>query len=187
MANPFSVQNLICDGGILKVIYNDRGECKTVASEGAGFQFDTSLTIPHDIHTALPGAWTVLFGDLGNVGMTQVGGTFKNNTLDDINIKVTLQYAWMPFSTAGTSRFMYIKRKNLSTDIVLANYVASNNTDVAQLGTNTFVLKPTEYFQPWAWQNSGANAFLGLLGTDPSTNIVIPPTTITIERLFDFR
>jgi hypothetical protein len=184
--NPFSVVSVLCDGGILKVIYNDRGECKTVASEGAGHQFDGAITIPNLIHTQIPGFWTLLFGDLSKIGIEKSGNIFANITQADINLKVSLQYGWTPFSVTGTSRLMYIKRNNSNTDIVLANYAASNNTDVAQLGSNTFVLKPGEYFQPWAWQNSGANAYLGQTGIDLSTNLIVPSTTITIERLFSY-
>jgi len=184
--NPFSVVSVICDGGILKVLYNDRGECKTVASEAAGYQFEGAFTIPHIVHTCLPGFWTLFFGDLAKLGLQKSGNIFANITQNDINLKLTLQYGWTPFSVTGTSRFMYAKRNNMDTDIILANYAASNNTDVAQIGSSTFVLKPGEYFQPCAWQNSGANAYLGQTGIDPSTNLMIPPTTLTIERLFSY-
>ncbi len=186
MPNPFSVVSVVCDGGILKVIYNDRGECKTVASEGAGYQFDSEITIPNETPTQIPGFWMLLFGDLAKMGLEKSGNIFANITQENINLKVSLQYTWTPFSVTGTSRFMYVKRNNKNDDIVLANYVASNNTDVVQLGSNTFQLKPSEYFQPWAWQNSGANAYLGKGGIDTSTNIMLPPTTIIIERLYSY-
>jgi len=187
MPNQFGVDSVECVGGLMTVKYSDNGNCKTAVAESAGLGFDGQLTIPHQVPTALPGAWYTLFGDIVKVGLAKSGDVFRNVTGEEIYIKISLQYGWKPFSTAGTSRLMFVKRNNTASDIVLANYAASNNTDVAQTATNTFVLKTGEFFQPWAWQNSGAVAYLGFATLDPSTNIQIPETTLTLERVFDFR
>jgi hypothetical protein len=187
MPNQFGVASVDCVGGLMTVKYSDNGNCKVAVAESAGFGLDANLPVPNLVPTPLPGAWYTLFGNLEKVGLTRNGDVFTNTTGQEIYIKLSLQYGWRPFSTAGTSRLMFVKRNNVASDIVLANYAASNNTDVSQTATNVFVLKANEYFQPWAWQNSGALAYLGIGGLDSSTNIQVPETTLTIERIFDYR
>jgi hypothetical protein len=190
MPNQFGVDSVDCVNGLMTVKYSDNGNCKVPVAQSAGFGLDGTIPIPNITGTGLPGQWYTLFGDLNKVGLSKFGDFFSNITGEDICVKVTLQYGWRPFSTAGTSRLMYIMRftgtNSTTGEIVMGNYAASNNTDVVQSASNIIVLKKNQSFQPFAWQNSGALAYLGQAGLDTSTNIIIPETTITIERIFDF-
>jgi hypothetical protein len=182
--NCFGLTALQCTGNIFIQTYSDAGDCHLETEESVMFEFDGPITVNSEIHAALPGTWTNIFGNLRNIGLEQDGAFFKNVSGVDMVYRVTMQYSWLPLSALNSSRFMYIIRNNLPNEILFSNYAASTDTDVAQTGFNVFTLKPNEYFQPWAWQDSGFDAVLGSNETDPVTGIIMPKTTITIERYY---
>jgi hypothetical protein len=182
--NCFGLTAIQCTGNVFMQTYSDAGNCDLETEESVFFEFDGPFTVNSEIHTGLPGTWTNVFGNLENIGLEQFESVFRNKSGHDLSIRVTLQYSWLPLSALHSSRYMYIIRNNLPNEIVLANYAASNNTDVIQNGFNVFTLKPNEYFQPWAWQDSGNSAILGNNEPDPMTGVKMPKTSITIERYY---
>jgi len=182
--NCFGMTALQCTGNVLLQTYSDGGDCLVETEESVMFEFSGPITVNSKIHTPLPGLWSNVFGNLKNIGLELDGDIFKNISGVDMTYRVTLQYSWLPLSILHSSRYMYMIRNNLSNEIVFSNYAASNNTDVAQTGYNVFTLKPHEYFQPWAYQDSGEDAILGSSDIDPITGVQMPKTILTVERYY---
>lgn len=173
----FGVKSVSCSSGILLVTLADSGGCLNCMTGMALYKMGTKLTVSNNSSTGVPSAnWSLLFGDLTDAGLSIDGDTFKNAVGSEIKVRVTLQYYWTPTSANGTTRSAYCVRNASASDIPVASFVASNDTNVAQVATNIFTLGIGDYFQPFAYQNSGAAAYLG----DPADAV---PTTLLIERL----
>jgi len=175
-----------CTGSILMATFSDSGECKIDVGHSCMYRFDNVLTVHSNKETPLPGFWTKEYGRLQSLGLTLEGDIFRNLSGFDSVYKITVQVGWMPKSTIGSTRRIYLVISDRMQEIPLAEYSASNNTDMAQIGYNQFSLKNGEHFQPYVWQNTGENATVGFVGTDVETGLVIPYTNIVIERVFEY-
>jgi hypothetical protein len=172
----FTIKSLQCNNGILSAVFSDAGGCLSGCTSGLAFYTLNSKTIiPNNTNTPIS-AWGLNFGDLDPVGLDFSAGEFTNVFGASINIKVTIQFVWSPNAIPGTTRAGYVERNNTSSNIPLANFVASDDDRVIQTFSNFFNLSDGDTFKVYAFQNSGSNTYLG----DP---LVSGSTTLLIERL----
>lgn len=171
----FGVKSLQCNSGRLLVTMADSGGCANCTS-GVAFYTLGQTTVSTATQTPVPNNWTLIMGDLTDTGLTIDGDTFKNTFGAQITLKLTLQYYWSPLSVVNQTRSCYVVRNGSTSDIPVANFAASNQTYVTQGASNIIVLQNDEYFQPYAYQDSGADAYIGFAGASV-------PTTLLIERL----
>ena len=179
MANCFGVSAVQCTAGLLMVTYSDAGDCKIAMSDSVFYEFNSTITIPTDTNTQIPGTWNIIYGDISQCGLILQGNVFKNITGGNLNINVTIQAAWWPVTPVGTvdsTRSIFCVRNGSLTDIPLAAVTGANDTSTVQSVTNTIRLANGGYFQPYVYQNSGVDAFIG----DASQ---LAKTTIFIERV----
>jgi hypothetical protein len=174
-----------CTGSILMATFSDSGECKIDVGRSCMYIFDTPLIVHSNKHTPMPGTWSNEYGLLKSVGLTLEGDLFRNLSGKDLILRINMQVGWMPYSVIGTTRILYVIISGRMQEIVLSEYVASTNSDIVIAGTNQFLLKNGEHFQPYVWQNTGLNLTIGFSGIDNDTGLIIPYTNIAIERIFD--
>lgn len=179
MANCFGVSAVQCTAGLLMVTYSDSGDCKIALSDSVFYEFNSTIEVATDTNTPLPGTWSIIYGDLSQCGLNLQGNIFKNITGTNLNINVTIQAAWWPVTpmgTLGSTRSIFCVRNGSLTDVPLASVTGANDTSTVQNVTNSIRLANGGSFQPYVYQNSGANAYIG----DASQ---LAKTTIFIERV----
>lgn len=188
MANCFGITALQCTAGVLVVTYSDAGDCVRNISQYAMLQLATVVEVPKNTATPLPGNYTPIIGDYNLLGLNLESGRFINKNTIDLDLIVTLQYAWMPatapepppVTTTRTAYVVkYVEGADRFDDYPVATSVASNNSNVIQVAVNSIRLKPNEGFTPYAFHNSDET---GVTVGDPDAPAI---TTILIERIFN--
>lgn len=172
----FTVKSVQCTNNILQVVSSNAGGCLSCTGGLASYQYTVAEEIPTNTPYLLPNNWTLTNGDLADVGLQFAGDALENISGANLTLRITYQAYFTPQGPGSTqSRWIFISKNGSTTDLPVASFQSSNQTFTALVATNVITLAAGDTIQPGAFQDGGANQYVG--GNEQV------PTTLVLEKL----
>jgi hypothetical protein len=149
------VKSVQCTNNILQVVSSNAGGCLSSVSGLAYYTYGEAFEIPTNVNTGLPNRWNLQKGDLADCGLTIDGDTFKNDSSNALNLKITAQLFFQPQGPGSTqSRWVSVVKNGDQNNIPIASFASSNQTFTALEASNFITLASGDYFQVYAFADA---------------------------------